>query len=74
MADHVKETARASWLTLERRGKLYRIAAALGLVLIFYGVLTEEALGVWLGLVASLLGNVTASAYTPATRTGGDVA
>jgi len=67
MADHVKESH--SWLTLERRGKLYRIAAALGAVLIFYGVLTAEALAVWLGLVASLLGNVTASAYTPA-RTG----
>lgn len=72
MADHLKETTPASWLTLERRGKLYRIAAALGAVLIFYGVLTEEALGVWLGLVASFLGNVTASAYTPARKDGGD--
>lgn len=70
---HVDTTkTRSPWLTLARRGKLYRIAAALGLVLIFYGVLTEEALGVWLGLVASLLGNVTASAYTPAREAGTD--
>lgn len=68
MADHVKETSAASWLTLERRGKLYRVAAALGAVLIFYGVLTAEALAVWLGLASSLLGNVTASAYTPARK------
>lgn len=74
MGDHVKDTTPASWLTLARRGKLYRIAAALGAVLIFYGVLTAEALGVWLGLAASLLGNVTAAAYTPATGAGGDVA
>lgn len=70
MADHVKDTTPASWLTLARRGKLYRIAAALGAVLIFYGILTAEALGVWLGLAASLLGNVTASAYTPAREAG----
>lgn len=72
MADHLDTPPKAPWLTLERRGKLYRIAAALGLVAIFYGVLTEEALGVWLGLVASVLGNTTASAYTPALKGGDD--
>ena len=66
MAKHLNTAA--SWLTLERRGKLYRVAAALGVVAIFYGILTEEALGVWLGLAASVLGNTTASAYTPARK------
>lgn len=68
MADHVNDTAPASWLTLERRGKLYRIAAAAGLVLVFYGMLSQEALAVWLGLASSVLGNTTASVYTPARK------
>lgn len=72
MAKHLITAPAASWLTLERRGKLYRIAAALGVVAIFYGILTEEALGVWLGLVASILGNTTASAYTPARKVASD--
>ena len=59
--------AAGPWLTLERRGKLYRIAAAAGVVAAFYGLVSDEALPLLLGLVGTILGNGVASAYTPAT-------
>lgn len=71
MADHVKENP-SPWLTLARRGKLYRIATALGLLALFYGLVSAEALPLWMGLVLSILGNGTASAFTPAKAGSGE--
>lgn len=63
-----RAAAAASWLTVERRGKLYRVAVAAGALAVFYGLISGDALPLWLGLAASMLGNVQASAYTPATK------
>lgn len=66
---HVDTTKpRSPWLTLERRGKLYRIATAAGALAVLYGLTTGEELAAWLGLVATLLGSGTAAANTPARK------
>lgn len=72
MADHVKETPRGPWLTLERRGRLYRILTALGAVGIWYGWIQEAELGVLLTLAATVLGTGVASANSPARKVAGD--
>lgn len=61
----------ADWLTLERRGKLYRIATAAGALAAVYGLASGEELAAWLGLVAATLGTGTASVFTPAVRERG---
>lgn len=66
-----RSAGKASWLSLETRGKLYRIATAAGAVAAVYGLASGEELAVWLGLVAAILGTGTASAYTPAVRERG---
>ena len=51
----------------EVRGYIYRILSAVGLVLIFYGVISQEELALWLGVAATILqtaGNILASANT----------
>lgn len=58
----------APWLTLERRGWLYRVLTAAALLLAGYGYLTDSELSLWLGLAGAVLGTGTASAFTP---TGG---
>lgn len=59
------------WLTLERRGQLYRVATAAGLLLAGYGIISDTDLPLWLGLAGALLGTGTASAFTPAKNTNG---
>lgn len=63
-----RSAGKASWLSLETRGKLYRIATAAGAVAAFYGLVSGDELAVWLGLIATILGTGTASAFTPAVR------
>lgn len=55
-------------LTAKRRRYLYRLAAALGLVAVFYGVLSGEGLVIVLGAIGAAL-NVQAQAFTPAPET-----
>lgn len=53
-------------LTPAVRAWIYRVLAAAGAIALFYGWLSGEELTVWLGLVATILGNVQAAAFTPA--------
>lgn len=61
----------ADWLTLERRGKIYRIITAAGAVALIYGWVDGRELEAWLPLAAAILGTGTASAFTPAVRERG---
>lgn len=55
-------------MTAEKRAWLYRILTAAGLLAAFYGLVSEEALPLWLGLASTTLGTGTAAAYTPRHR------
>lgn len=49
------------------RGYIYRILAAVGVVLVFYGVISQEELALWLGVAVTVLqtgGNILASFNT----------
>lgn len=52
------------WFTPQHRAWLYRVLAALGVVLVGYGVLSSTDLALWLGFAATLLGTGTAAANT----------
>lgn len=67
-----RAAASVSWLTPERRAWLYRVLTAAGLLAAFYGLVSEEALPLWLGLAGTTLGTGTAAAYTPARKVAGD--
>lgn len=51
----------------EVRGYIYRILTVVGAVLIFYGLISQEELALWLGVAATILqtaGNALASLNT----------
>lgn len=48
-----------------QRAWLYRVLTAAGLLAAFYGLVSEEALPLWLGLAGTTLGTGTASVYSP---------
>lgn len=56
------------WLTPARRHWLYMVTAAAGPLMSFYGLVSELALPLWLGLAASVLGTGTAALHTPARK------
>ena len=60
-----------SWFTLERRGWLYRILLAIGAILAFRGLVSNEELPLWLALASAVLGNGVAAINTP-TKKGPD--
>lgn len=49
------------------RGYAYRVLVAAGLVAVFYGLLTEQELAVWLGLAATVF-NITPAVNTSVKR------
>jgi len=53
-----------SWLTAARRGWLYRILVAVGLLLVMYGIVTADQAAAWVGLVCAFC-NITPAAHTP---------
>lgn len=49
------------------RGYIYRVLTAVGVVLVFYGVISQDELALWLGVAVNLLqtaGNALASVNT----------
>ncbi|WP_114856477.1 hypothetical protein [Brachybacterium sp. YJGR34] len=45
-----------SWLTPERRRRIYLALAAAGPLLAFYGLMTQEEFTLWLGFAGTVLG------------------
>lgn len=67
-----RAAAAAPWLTLERRGWLYRVVTAVALLLAGYGIVSESDLPLWLGLAGAVLGTGTASVYSPTRKAPDD--
>lgn len=59
-------------MSAEKRAWLYRIVTAVGALAVFYGLISGDALPLWLGLASTLLGSGTAAAYTPRHRAAAD--
>jgi len=51
------------------RAWIYRVLTAINPLLIFYGVLEEEVVPLWMGLAGALLGTGLATIYTPSDQT-----
>lgn len=53
-------------MNADQRAWLYRIAVAVVAIAVFYGVITESEIGLWLALAAAVLsggGNIVASRH-----------
>lgn len=55
----------AKWFTSRRRRWFYRVGAAVLLLLAGYGVVSESAVGLWLGLLGAVVGLETAARHVP---------
>lgn len=53
------------FLTPRVRAWLYRVAVAVLALAAFYGLLADESIALWVGLVAAFLGSGTAALHTP---------
>ncbi len=53
------------WLTPVRRAWLYRVTGAAAPLLAFYGVVSEQAVPLWLAFAGSLIGSSVAALHTP---------
>ncbi len=53
------------WLTAPRRAWLYRVTAAAAPLATVYGLVSEQAAGLWVGFGAALLSTGTAALHTP---------
>lgn len=53
------------WLTPPRRAWIYRCSVAAVPLLAFYGLLADQAAGLWVGFAAALIGTGTAALHTP---------
>lgn len=77
MTDHTEMTITPSDGTANLRASIYALAAAVGAVLVIYGIVTQEQIAAWLGVVSAAI-NVavgalayrnTAAADLPGTKT-----
>lgn len=64
-----RETDMEQWMSEATRAWLYRVAGAVQLLLVGYGVMAEEQGALWLALVAALLGTGTAAVAARHTST-----